>query len=34
MRKKDWVAVKKLNLSYSIGEILLFTVYAQSGNLI
>ena len=31
---KDWVAVKELNLSYYIGETLLFTIYTQYGNLI
>ena len=30
----NWVAVKELNLSYYIGETLLFTVYTQYGNLI
>ena len=29
-----WVAVKKLKLSYYIGETLLFTIYTQYGNLI
>ena len=29
-----WVAVKELNLSYYIGEILLFTIKTHSGNLI
>ena len=29
-----WVAVKELNLSYYIGETLLFTVYTHYGNLI
>ena len=28
----DWVAVKELKLSYSIGETLLFTIYAHYGN--
>ena len=27
-----WVAVKELNLSYYIGETLLFTIYTQYGN--
>ena len=30
----NWVAVKELNLSYYIGETLLFTIYAQYSNLI
>ena len=29
-----WVAVKELNLSYYIGETLLFTIYTHYGNLI
>ena len=29
-----WVAVKELNLSYHIGETLLFTIYTHYGNLI
>ena len=29
-----WVAVKELNLSYYIGETLVFTIYTHSGNLI
>ena len=29
-----WVAVKKLKLSYYIGETLLFTIYTHYGNLI
>ena len=28
-----WVAVKGLNLSYYIGETLLFTIYSHYGNL-
>ena len=28
-----WVAVKELNLSYYIGETLLFTIYTHYGNL-
>ena len=28
-----WVAVKELNLSYKIGETLLFTMYTHFGNL-
>ena len=32
--KKDWVAVKELNLSYYIGETFLFTIYTHYGNLI
>ena len=31
---KNWVAVKELNLSYYVGETLLFTIYTHSGNLI
>ena len=27
-----WVAVKELNLSYHIGETLLFTIYTHYGN--
>ena len=30
----SWVAVKELNLSYYIGETLLFTIYTHYGNLI
>ena len=30
----SWVAVKELNLSYSVGETLLFTRYTHYGNLI
>ena len=30
----NWVAVKELNLSYYIGETLLFTIYTHYGNLI
>ena len=29
-----WVAVRELNLSYYIGEALLFTMYTHYGNLI
>ena len=29
-----WVAVKELDLSYYIGETLLFTIYSHYGNLI
>ena len=29
-----WVAVKELNLSYYIGETLLFIIYTHYGNLI
>ena len=29
---KNWVAVKELNLSYYIGETLLFTIYTHYGN--
>ena len=29
----SWVAVKELNLSYYIGETLLFTIYTHYGNL-
>ena len=29
-----WVAVKELNLSYYIGETLLFTIHTHYGNLI
>ena len=29
-----WAAVKELNLSYYIGETLLFTMYTHYGNLI
>ena len=28
-----WVAVKELNLSYYIGETVLFTMYTHDGNL-
>ena len=28
-----WVAVKELNLSYYIGETLLFTIFTHYGNL-
>ena len=28
-----WVAVKELNLSYYVGETLLFTIYTHYGNL-
>ena len=31
---KNWFAVKELNLSYYIGETLLFTIYTHYGNLI
>ena len=30
----NWVAVKELNLSYYIGETLLFTIYTHYGNLL
>ena len=30
----NWVAVKELNLSYYIGETLLFTICTHYGNLI
>ena len=30
----SWVAVKELELSYYIGETLLFTIYTHYGNLI
>ena len=30
----NWVVVKELNLSYYIGETLLFTIYTHYGNLI
>ena len=30
----NWVAVKELQLSYYIGETLLFTIYTHNGNLI
>ena len=30
----SWVAVKELNLSYYIGETLLFTIHTHYGNLI
>ena len=33
-RERDWVAAKELNLSYYIGETLLFTIYTHYGNLI
>ena len=33
-RANSWVAVKELNLSYYIGETLLFTIYTHYGNLI
>ena len=29
----DWAAVNELNLSYCIGETLLFTIYTRYGNL-
>ena len=29
-----WVAVKELELSYYVGETLLFTIYTHYGNLI
>ena len=32
--QNDWVAVKELQLSYYIGETLLFTIYTHYGNLI
>ena len=28
----NWVAVKELKISYSIGETLLFTMYTHYGN--
>ena len=34
LRACSWVAVKELNLSYYIGESLLFTIYTHYGNLI
>ena len=32
--ESNWVDVKELNLSYYIGETLLFTIYTHYGNLI
>ena len=34
LRARFWVAVKELELSYYIGETLLFTTYTDYGNLI
>ena len=34
MGQKNWVVVKKLTLSYCIGETLLFAIYTYYGNLI
>ena len=33
LTNNNWVAVKELELSYYIGETLLFTIYTHYGNL-